>query len=135
FRSAEQEEGLNRVKARRSNLIVVLPTGGGKALLWMLPAKTFWSGKSVIVVVPLVALLADCERRCQEAGVTYGVWSKDEARPFTSVVFVSAEEAITGEFLGYAKHMCALGRLMYIYIEEGHLIMAAANYREKLPYL
>ncbi|KAF8488793.1 P-loop containing nucleoside triphosphate hydrolase protein [Hysterangium stoloniferum] len=106
-----------------------------KALLWMLPAKTFWSGKSVIVVVPLVALLADCERRCQEAGVTYAVWSKDDPRPFTSVVFVSAEEAITGEFLGYAKHMCALGRLMYIYIEEGHLIMVVANYREKLPYL
>ncbi|KAF8518552.1 P-loop containing nucleoside triphosphate hydrolase protein [Hysterangium stoloniferum] len=79
----------------------------------MLAAKAFWSGKSVIVVVPLVALLADWEWICQEA----------------------AEEAITGEFLGYAKDMCTLGRLMYIYIEEGHLMMAAANYREKLPYL
>ncbi|KAF8513030.1 hypothetical protein BU17DRAFT_68985 [Hysterangium stoloniferum] len=58
----------------------------------------------------LETLLADCEWRCQEAGVSYGVWSKDDLRPFTSVVFVSAEEVITGKFLGYAKHMCALGR-------------------------
>ena len=68
FRSKEQRFGLRVVLEGESPLVVILPTGGGKSLLFMLPA---WleGARTTIVVSPFVALANDTERRCKEVGV------------------------------------------------------------------
>ncbi|KAL6164428.1 hypothetical protein ACJQWK_09163 [Exserohilum turcicum] len=58
FRSIEQEQALYAVLDKQTPLVVVLPTGGGKSLLFTLPACIEESGVTV-VVVPYRALIED----------------------------------------------------------------------------
>ena len=58
FNSPEQEEGLHAVLRSETPLVVVLPTGGGKTLLAILPALLDLEGLT-IVVVPFRALAND----------------------------------------------------------------------------
>ena len=135
FKSSEQEEALQHVKHGRRHLVVILPTGGGKALLWMLPAKTFWQSKTVVVIVPLHMLMEDCLRRCQEAGVHAAVWGSGDSNPRTSVVFASAEDAVHGGFRAYMEQLQVDKQLVYVFLEEAHLVLEAKSYRKSLPEL
>ena len=51
----------------QKNQIVILPTGAGKSLCYQLPARL--GGGLILVVVPLLSLLIDQLRRCQETGL------------------------------------------------------------------
>lgn len=55
----------------RPNQIVILPTGAGKSLCFMLPAVLLPG--LTIVVFPLLSLIADQERRLTEAGINSGI--------------------------------------------------------------
>jgi superfamily II DNA helicase RecQ len=52
-----------------------MPTGGGKSLLFMLPA--YMEEKITIVVVPFVALLEDLRRRLGALDMAYAVWENN----------------------------------------------------------
>ncbi|KAL6169122.1 hypothetical protein ACJQWK_05480 [Exserohilum turcicum] len=58
FRLVEQEQALHAVLEKQTPLIVVLLTGGGKSLLFTLPACVEETGVTV-VVVPYQALIED----------------------------------------------------------------------------
>lgn len=63
--AAPVPEGLESPEPLRR--IAVLPTGAGKSLCWMLPALMIRG--ITVTVFPLLALMADQERRLREAGV------------------------------------------------------------------
>ena len=54
----------------KSLVVVIMPTGGGKTVIFTLPA---WikQGGTTVVVIPLVALRADIQQRCKALGVPY----------------------------------------------------------------
>jgi superfamily II DNA helicase RecQ len=133
FRSPQQREGLLAVLQGESPLVVILPTGGGKSLLFMLPA-TLPDAKSTVVVVPFVALTEDLMQKCEDAGIDCIEWK--ENRPGkASIIFVAAETAAKKTFLDYACNLRLLGQLDRIFVDECHLILTAADYRELLPRL
>jgi superfamily II DNA helicase RecQ len=49
-------------------VLAIMPTGGGKSLLFMLPAVASKSGVT-IVIVPIVALRQDMYERASEKGI------------------------------------------------------------------
>ncbi|MCF6335150.1 MAG: RecQ family ATP-dependent DNA helicase [Spirochaetales bacterium] len=63
--------GENEIYDTRPDQIVVLPTGAGKSLCFMLPAL-FLNGVTIIVF-PLLSLIADQARRLIESGITPGI--------------------------------------------------------------
>ncbi|MDA3939835.1 MAG: RecQ family ATP-dependent DNA helicase [Spirochaetia bacterium] len=63
--------GKSEIFDTRPNQIVILPTGAGKSLCFMLPAVLL-SGLT-IVVFPLLSLIADQARRLIEAGIAPGI--------------------------------------------------------------
>ena len=68
FRSMEQEQALYAVLDKTTPLVVVLPTGGGKSLLFTLPAcieETRVTG----VVVPYWALIENLVSRICNCGI------------------------------------------------------------------
>ena len=73
FKSQEQLEAIISILRSEALLGVILPTGGGKSLLFMLPAAIEESG-STIVVIPFVSLVADLIRRCYEHGLDAAQW-------------------------------------------------------------
>lgn len=134
FRSQEQACALHAVMQRRDHQLVILPTGGGKTLLWMLPAKLRWQHQVVIIIIPYVALRVDCERRCSGLRLQYTQWSA-QSSPQSGVVFVAVENAITQTFYEYMASLVAVQKLALIVLDECHLVLTAATYREGFPSL
>ncbi|KDD75784.1 hypothetical protein H632_c501p2 [Helicosporidium sp. ATCC 50920] len=57
------------------DVVVILPTGGGKSLTFQLPAV--YANKLVVVVSPLLALLRDQAENAQNNGIDTMVWCGD----------------------------------------------------------
>ena len=108
--------------------LVMLPTGAGKSLLYMLPAAMRAARDEpglTVVVSPLLSLLRDQLRRCDELGVDADAWHsaadparlervardlntpRDEGGPGLRLLFVTPEA-----FAGAAKLREALARLL-----------------------
>lgn len=66
-----QLEGLEAIISGEPRVVMIMRTGGGKSLMFMLPAFCSLGGTTV-VVVPLVSLWSDLERRCREVGLKAG---------------------------------------------------------------
>ena len=73
-----QELPLKSIMHGDSPVVSVMPTGGGKSMLFMLPAWAEQDGLTV-VVVPLVALREDMQRRCSDLNIKCAAW--DWRRP------------------------------------------------------
>jgi superfamily II DNA helicase RecQ len=133
FRSVEQEQALYAVLDNQTPLVVVLPTGGGKSLLFTLPA-CIEEGVTV-VVVPYRALIEDLVQRIRDCGVDCMEWKHGDTNP-ASVVVVSADVAgdiaSNGNFLGYARLLKSKGMLRRVVIDECHLLFTARHWRRNL---
>jgi superfamily II DNA helicase RecQ len=134
FRSQEQEDALQAVCSGVSPLVVILPPGAGKSLLFQLPASLPDAG-TTIVVLPFQALSYDLVGRCRSLGLTASLWIRQQ-QTSTRLVFVSAEAAaMNDDFLTYASTLQADGRLDRIVIDECHVPLIAASYRQRLVHL
>ena len=66
FRSV-QEPAIRAIMQQKSLIVVVIGTGAGKSILFILPASC--STGVTIIIVPLVLLREDLTRRYEEAGI------------------------------------------------------------------
>jgi superfamily II DNA helicase RecQ len=91
FRSDEQEEALKTIvfDEQKTPLIVVLPTGGGKSLLFTAPACLNDPGVT-IVVVPYRALLDNLLATAKRAKIDCIEYRPGEQNP-AALVFISAD--------------------------------------------
>lgn len=127
FKSIEQAEGLEKVLAGLTPLIVVLPTGGGKSLLFEGPAAERKAGVTV-VVVPLIALREDLHRRALEHKVDSQAWAGRTSRD-TSLIFVTAEAAVKPAFRFYIRYLVSKEMLDRVVIDESHMIVFGVDFR------
>jgi len=134
FRSMEQEQALYAVLDKTTPLVVVLPIGGGKSLLFTLPACIEESRVTVVVVL-YRALIKDLVSRIRNCGINCIEWKHGESN-LASVVVVSADVAgdITsnGNFLGYARLMKDKGLLQRVVLDECYLLFTARHWRANL---
>jgi superfamily II DNA helicase RecQ len=134
FRSIEQEQALYAVLDKQTPLVVVLPMGGGKSLLFALPALIKGTGVTV-VIVPYKALIVDLVGRLRGYGVDCIEWTRGESNP-ASVVIVSAnrsgDDISNGNFLGYAQLLKGKGLLQQVVVDECYLVLTAQSWRDKM---
>ena len=124
--------------------LAMLPTGAGKSLLYMLPAAMRAARDEpglTVVVSPLLSLLRDQLRRCDELGVDADAWHsaadparleriardlntpRDEGGPGLRLLFVTPEA-----FAGAARLRDALkkraddGSLVSVAVDEAHCV-------------
>lgn len=135
YRSEAQQEALKTIVHGRVSqpLIVVMPTGGGKTLLFTAPA-CFEDPGVTIVVVPYRALLETTIAKAKAAGIDCIEWHPREVNPAT-IVFVSADLIPGTNFLGYAQQLRHAGMLRRIFIDECHLVFKDNHWRSKLAEL
>lgn len=117
--------------------VVVLPTGGGKSLLFIVPACMDPTGVTV-VVLSYRTLIEDLLGRIRKCVIDCRGWKRGESNT-TAVVVVSADVACdiscNGNFLGYANMLSSKGLLRRVVINESHLVFTSSDWRPKLAIL
>jgi superfamily II DNA helicase RecQ len=132
-KSAEQKLPMKAIMQRETPLVVVLPTGGGKSLLFMVRACLPDPGVT-IVVVPFRALLNNLSDRLEKVGIDHIEWRGGQVNP-APIVLVSADFAGRWSFLTYASLLDQKGLLRRIVVDECHLTYTASHYRDRLTQL
>jgi superfamily II DNA helicase RecQ len=151
WKTAQQREGMEMIMALQDDrlgsklLILVLPTGGGKSVFFMLPSlvedKGSVAGSTSIVVVPFSALMKDLAGRARDMGVDCIWWrpgrhnDRTERQRDARLVIVSADVAVSNEFTAYVESIRARGQLRRIFFDECHTIITDASYRVQLGKL
>lgn len=124
FRS-KQEQGLQAVCERRLRVLVVMATGAGKSMLFMLPAALAHSGITV-VIAPLNALRDDMLDRCKKMGIKCAKWDGRRPPYWASIVLVTPEVAVSPSFGRFIDEKRMMQELDRIVIDECHVLMESS---------
>ncbi|KAK4095671.1 P-loop containing nucleoside triphosphate hydrolase protein, partial [Parathielavia hyrcaniae] len=131
-----QEAALRAIMRQESPIVVVMGTGGGKSMLFMLPAAcAAGAGGLTVVVVPLVSLRGDIKDRCDALGIECVEWSGRRPHEWASIVLVTPEAAVSESFGHFINRQRAMGRLDRIVVDECHVVLdsgAGGGWRSRM---
>lgn len=131
----KQQVALRAIMDNKSPIVLVMATGGGKSLVFMLPASVKEAGTTV-VVTPLVALKQDMQRRCRELGIECQSWSGRKKMHDSCILLVTPESATSIGFMQHLRKLQSMDRLDRIVIDECHVLLnTRLDFRRKLQKL
>ena len=135
FKSRELRAAVDNVLHSKSDMLVILPTGAGKSLLFLLYAVKHPTLTS-IVVVPTISLRCDLLRRARSLGIL----CSDDAEKMNGVrlVFVTPEAAAGEAVRDQIIHLYSRKQLGAIFLDEAHLFSTQSQFRptfRQLPEL
>ncbi|KAG2737302.1 P-loop containing nucleoside triphosphate hydrolase protein, partial [Suillus brevipes Sb2] len=130
FKSTEQAYASEAVSARAKDLIIVLGTGEGKTLLYMMPAVSIAEKHlASVVIVPLKALLDELRTRFEAKGLPTLTWSAGLKTYNAKTIFVSVEQLESPSFFDYLREGVQQRALSRIVIDEAHYALTSKHYR------
>ena len=128
----QQSSVIRAIIAGDTPIVQITSTGGGKSLSFMLPAYCSPEG-TTIVIVPLVALQDDLLDRCRKLKITSHIWKSRQGNPVASIVFVTAESAVTAGFGDFVGRLQSRGMLDRVVVDECHTLLdGSGEFRPKL---
>ena len=130
FKTVEQRSAVISTAMGTTQLFVILPTGQGKSLTFMLPAMQSHA-QTTIVITPLVALAEDILRRCKATGIDTIIYGRGLIRGARIVVIVT-ETAISGSCLQFIRDLHLTKCLDRIVFDECHKLLHDQGFRPKL---
>ena len=133
-----QESGLKAILSGISPIIIIMGTGMGKSLFFLLPAIINFKTDSLsVLIIPLISLRTDLLSRAKKLGIKAKIWD-----PITSsssdirLLLITPESVFTSTFSDYLHRQIYQKRLDRIYIDECHIILdSTPDYRPKLLQL
>jgi len=121
-----QRDALEAICQRKLRILVVMATGAGKSLLFMLPAALIRGGYTV-VVAPLNALRDDMLDRCERAGIPCAKWDGRRPPYWARVILTTPESAVSSSFSRFLDEKRAMRELDRIVIDECHLLLESSH--------
>jgi ATP-dependent DNA helicase RecQ len=116
---------------QRKDLLAVLPTGGGKSTIYLIPAVM--RSQSIIVLVATVALEQQIQQTCERHQLSCTAWTATAdplvASSLPSVITVMIESAGTKAFRQQLSQWTAAEVIHHIVLDEVHLIQQWATFR------
>ncbi|KAG9124863.1 hypothetical protein FRC07_009960 [Ceratobasidium sp. 392] len=132
--SPAQARAFARVWECKQSVLAVLRTGGGKSLLFRVPAM-FEEGLTV-VISPLHAVIVDQVPAAWDRNIPAIEWSPDNQDAIDKgLVFVIVDLAVQIPFQTWIMRVKANKQLNRIVFDEAHEILISQNYRECLAGL
>jgi len=158
WKSEEQGKAMRIVYSRKNDAIVVLPTGGGKSLLWMLTSYIYKQEVMIkstspshinsivnVVILPLVILESDMiQRAAREGNITAIIWKENQtllneggsdllvAFGDFQLLYVSVEHCTNEKLFSLLSILYSKKRLGSIFVDEAHLVLEWADFRSSL---
>ena len=130
FKSEEQRRGVEAVLNRQKDVLVILPTGGGKTLVYLLPTL-LEKGRTTVVVIPMIAVMQDLIDRCNKSNISVAEWSSASTTMSTtaSLLLVSVEQATESSFHNHLHALHDSRRLSRIVLDECHTPLTQGSFR------
>ncbi|APJ03496.1 RecQ family ATP-dependent DNA helicase [Silvanigrella aquatica] len=125
-----QKEVLTQIFNKKF-VLATLPTGGGKTLLYSLPAL-FFSDNPVLVISPLISLMRDQERRMENAQIPCAVFTSEQNEEErkqawkklksgeAKLIFASPERFVLPSFLNAISKV----NLSMAVVDEAHCVVS-----------
>lgn len=133
FKSIHQACAVELSARREKDLLVILGTGGGKSLIFMLcAARAEEVDLTTIVIVPLIALLKDLVSRLRKSKIRVIEWSRTTTIYGGQVTILSTEAAASQDFLAYFLKGCQLKKIGRVVLDEIHTLLTDKHYRPLL---
>lgn len=131
--SAEQAQAVQMVTNNSEHhSIIVLPTAGGKTILYVIAAMYAKAQGTYVVAVPNRSLLEDLKRRMQEYGIESSEWKGGSVPADVPILFVSADVLCQPEFLMQLQALKSNGTLKGIFMDECQKWESEGYYRYRL---
>ena len=133
FKSYEQGLMMTKVLGTLDDYLMILPTGAGKSMAYLLPAfrdRIIGRESVTLLVVPLVSLFHDVVRKLKNLDVLYCVYGEemDINKPFNLLV-VRVDQIDTEKFETDLRTLHLTGRLERIVIDEVHTVQSHRSFR------
>ena len=135
FRSPYQAVACEMALKATKDFICILPTGGGKTMLILLPAIIETEQNCTLVVVPLIALIKEMVERCEAADLDVYQWIPSTARGSINferppeIICVAVEHIDNSFFLDQMRKLKGINKLKRIFFDEAHLAIASESFR------
>jgi superfamily II DNA helicase RecQ len=137
YRSDGQEQAMQHIVAGAGQVLAILRTSEGKSLLYLLPCQLPGAGTTV-VILPLVVLKDEMQRRSAEAGIAAHVWEaqSDPDRLYSCpLIMVAVEQAVRPTFRDFLNRLHMANQLDRVVFDECHLVVTAVSYRKVMGLL
>ena len=130
FKSSEQALAVRLALQKRSDVLVILPTGGGKSLVFQL-AASIESTLTTVLIIPFVALLDEMAERCSDMGLQTTIYQpgKDLRTARSQIIIAGAEHAVSSDFQLLLVQLESSKQLSRIVIDECHTLITQLSFR------
>ncbi|KAI8583234.1 hypothetical protein K450DRAFT_222642 [Umbelopsis ramanniana AG] len=137
YRSSGQQKAMEYILEGSAQVLAILRTSEGKSLLYLLPCQLPDAGTTMLIL-PLVVLKAEMQRRCEEAGIQAHVWeakSDPMKLQHSPLIIVAVEPAVKPTFSNFLTQLDIANRLDRVVFDECHLAITAVSYRPAMALL
>lgn len=137
YRSPQQRQAMEHILAGSGQVLAVLRTSEGKSLLYLLPCQLPAAG-TTILILPLVVLKTEIQRRCADAGIEAHIWGPGSVPGrlhSCPLIVVSVEQAVRPRFREFLHRLHIANELDRVVFDECHTILTAVEYRPAMALL
>ncbi|KZV90395.1 P-loop containing nucleoside triphosphate hydrolase protein, partial [Exidia glandulosa HHB12029] len=132
FRNDNQRRALVAIASERRHVVCILPTSGGKSLLWLTAVRNYDSPTDVtVVLVPWNVLAANHLATTQIYGISATFYEKDN-HDIRQVMYITPDSAKEDTFRSTLRQLYHFGRLRRIVFDEAHAWITESDFRPAL---
>lgn len=129
--SAEQKDAVIAVMERKTDVLAMLKTGGGKSMLAIIPAIVS-KNTGIVIVLPLKSLIIDWRRKLDDMEVSYQEYDGRPLNSSINLILVSADRASFGGWRTLIAELNQRLPITRMVFDEAHLPLISDDFRSSL---
>lgn len=129
FLSNNQLLACHNINLRQKDLLIILPTGAGKSMTYVIPTILNPSKVSV-VIIPLSCVITDQIFKLTKYNIKAVKWPDKPFQHNSNLLFASVEHIANSDFRSHMKQLHYRNELGRLIIDEAHMLFTDNNYRD-----